>query len=97
VVRSKAFSSRSWWLVGIYDSPAQCGLTVHLNIFLGAAGTGRTTFVNTLCESEVLEHKPIDGPETANVEAVLRIRPVNVGEFVVRLILHPNCISHEWF
>jgi len=45
---------------------------------VGAAGTGRTTFVNTLCESEVLAHKIIDGPETANVEAVLSIKPVNV-------------------
>lgn len=44
---------------------------------VGAAGTGRTTFVNTLCNTEVLAHKVIDGPETANVEAVLSIKPVN--------------------
>jgi cell division control protein 11 len=39
--------------------------------------------VNTLCESEVLAHKIIDGPETANIEAVLSIKPVNIGEFVL--------------
>ena len=49
---------------------------------VGAAGTGRTTFVNTLCEAEVLQHKIIEGPETANMEAVLSIKPVNIGGFV---------------
>ena len=46
---------------------------------LGASGTGRTTFVNTLCESEVLGHKVSDSPETAHVEEGIRIKPVNVG------------------
>ena len=46
---------------------------------LGASGTGRTTFVNTLCESEVLSHKVSDSPETAHVEEGIRIKPVNVG------------------
>ena len=46
----------------------------------GASGTGRTTFVNTLCESEVLSHKGSDSPETAHVEEGIRIKPVNVGE-----------------
>ncbi|KAF9462473.1 Septin-domain-containing protein [Collybia nuda] len=45
---------------------------------VGASGTGRTTFVNTLCESEVLEHKVIDSPETANVEEGITIKPANV-------------------
>ena len=45
----------------------------------GASGTGRTTFVNTLCESEVLAHKVCDSPETAHVEEGIRIKPVNVG------------------
>ncbi|KAI0004085.1 septin [Russula compacta] len=31
-------------------------------VLLGASGTGRTTFVNTLCESEVLSHKVCDSP-----------------------------------
>jgi cell division control protein 11 len=48
-------------------------------LFLGASGTGRTTFVNTLCESEVLGHKVSDSPETAHVEEGIRIKPVNVG------------------
>jgi septin family protein len=46
---------------------------------LGASGTGRTTFVNTLCESEVLQHKVSDNPETAHVEEGIRIKPANVG------------------
>lgn len=45
----------------------------------GASGTGRTTFVNTLCESEVLPHKISDNPDTAHVEEGIRIKPVNVG------------------
>ncbi|KAH9081822.1 septin [Lactarius deliciosus] len=45
---------------------------------VGASGTGRTTFVNTLCESEVLSHKVSDSPETAHVEEGIRIKPVNV-------------------
>jgi len=45
---------------------------------VGASGTGRTTFVNTLCESEVLSHKVADNPETAHVEEGIRIKPVNV-------------------
>jgi hypothetical protein len=48
--------------------------------FLGAAGTGRTTFVNTLCDSEVLSHKVYDNPETANVEEQLTIKSHTVGE-----------------
>ncbi|KAG5349849.1 hypothetical protein C0989_001612 [Termitomyces sp. Mn162] len=44
----------------------------------GASGTGRTTFVNTLCESEVLPHKISDNPDTAHVEEGIKIKPVNV-------------------
>ena len=47
--------------------------------FTGASGTGRTTFVNTLCESDVLAHKQADSPETAHIEEGIRIKPVNVG------------------
>ncbi|KIK69288.1 hypothetical protein GYMLUDRAFT_35357 [Collybiopsis luxurians FD-317 M1] len=45
---------------------------------VGASGTGRTTFVNTLCESDVLAHKQCDDPATAGVEAGVSIKPVNV-------------------
>lgn len=45
----------------------------------GASGTGRTTFVNTLCESEVLQHKVCDSPDTAHLEEGIKIKPVNVG------------------
>ncbi|KIJ45478.1 hypothetical protein M422DRAFT_250798 [Sphaerobolus stellatus SS14] len=45
---------------------------------VGASGTGRTTFVNTLCESEVLTHKASDNADAAHVEEGIRIKPVNV-------------------
>ncbi|KAJ6604389.1 septin [Mycena vulgaris] len=45
---------------------------------VGASGTGRTTFVNTLCESEVLVHKVSDSPESAHIEEGIKIKPVNV-------------------
>lgn len=45
----------------------------------GASGTGRTTFVNTLCESIVLEHKVNDNPETAHVEEGIKIKPFTIG------------------
>ncbi|PWN33512.1 Septin 3 [Meira miltonrushii] len=45
---------------------------------VGASGTGKTTFVNTLCESEVIGHKVCDNPETAHIEEGIRIKPVNV-------------------
>lgn len=83
--RSKrAFSSLSWWLVsvqvevlwGVLYSRTYALLSFW---FAGASGTGRTTFVNTLCESEVLAHKVSDNPETAHVEEGIRIKPANVG------------------
>ncbi|EIN13529.1 GTP binding protein [Punctularia strigosozonata HHB-11173 SS5] len=45
---------------------------------VGASGTGRTTFVNTLCESEVLKHKIVDDPSRAHIEEGVKIKPVNV-------------------
>ncbi|KAF8637318.1 hypothetical protein AX16_010846 [Volvariella volvacea WC 439] len=45
---------------------------------VGASGAGRTTFVNTLCDSTVLPHKINDPPEQASAEVGLRIRPVSV-------------------
>lgn len=58
---------------------------------LGASGTGRTTFVNTLCESEVLPHKISDNPETAHVEEGIRIKPANVGEHLQRGVFCASC------
>jgi cell division control protein 11 len=46
---------------------------------VGASGTGKTTFVNTLCAKPVLEHKEADDPENAHVEHGVRIKPVTVG------------------
>jgi len=46
----------------------------------GASGTGRTTFVNTLCEQKVLpaKLKPEVAPEEAHVEQGVTIEPVSV-------------------
>jgi hypothetical protein len=45
----------------------------------GASGTGRTTFVNTLCGKKVLEHKESDDPTVAHVEEGVKIQPIQVG------------------
>ncbi|KAJ2960079.1 hypothetical protein NQZ79_g4468 [Umbelopsis isabellina] len=44
----------------------------------GASGTGRTTFVNTLCDSGVLPKKVSDNAEEAHNEAGIKIKPVSV-------------------
>ncbi|KAF8629217.1 hypothetical protein AX17_005801 [Amanita inopinata Kibby_2008] len=45
---------------------------------VGASGTGRTTFVNTLCEAAILGHKVCDNSENAHLEEGIRIKPVTV-------------------
>ncbi|KAL8670438.1 MAG: hypothetical protein Q9168_005019 [Polycauliona sp. 1 TL-2023] len=44
----------------------------------GASGTGRTTFVNTLCGKRVLQGKDADDPSNAHIEEGVRIKPVTV-------------------
>ncbi|KAK3331251.1 Septin-domain-containing protein [Apodospora peruviana] len=44
----------------------------------GASGTGRTTFVNTLCGKSVLTHKESDDPTIAHVEEGVKIKPITV-------------------
>ncbi|KAF6826390.1 Septin-like protein [Colletotrichum plurivorum] len=44
----------------------------------GASGTGRTTFVNTLCGKSVLGHKDSDDPNSASVEDGVKIKPITV-------------------
>ncbi|KAL2822189.1 Septin-domain-containing protein [Aspergillus cavernicola] len=44
----------------------------------GASGTGRTTFVNTLCGKQVLESKDADDAANAHIEEGVRIKPVTV-------------------
>ena len=46
----------------------------------GASGTGRTTFVNTLCGKRVLQGKDADDPEGAHIEEGVRIKPITVGQ-----------------
>lgn len=48
--------------------------------YTGASGTGRTTFVNTLCDSNVLSKKICDNPEEAHNEEGILIKPVSVGK-----------------
>jgi cell division control protein 11 len=67
------------------------GLTFTLMV-VGSSGTGKTTFVNTLCAKPVLEHKEADDPEHAHVEHGVRIKPVTVGTsftFILILIFRP--------
>jgi len=76
-IRLRAFSSPSWWSVCIwflFDIP-----NGHECWTLGASGTGRTTFVNTLCDTNLIPHKVCDSPETAHQEESIKIRPVDVG------------------
>lgn len=65
-------------VVGVF-SPFSFAFSLLNRPCAGASGTGRTTFVNTLCESEVLPHKISDDPASAHVEEGIRIKPVNVG------------------
>ena len=58
----------------------------------GASGTGRTTFVNTLCESDVLPHKVIESPEEAHIEAGIKIKPANVGQWFLNHSTSPTRI-----
>ncbi|CUS07391.1 unnamed protein product [Tuber aestivum] len=44
----------------------------------GASGTGRTTFVNTLCGKKVLQSKDSDDSANAHVEEGVRIKPATV-------------------
>lgn len=44
----------------------------------GASGTGRTTFVNTLCGKKVLRGKDSDDASNAHLEEGVRIKPVTV-------------------
>ncbi|RMJ27380.1 hypothetical protein PHISP_01760 [Aspergillus sp. HF37] len=44
----------------------------------GASGTGRTTFVNTLCGKQVLEGKDADDAANAHLEEGVHIKPVTV-------------------
>ncbi|MCJ1231667.1 hypothetical protein MMC12_008346 [Toensbergia leucococca] len=44
----------------------------------GASGTGRTTFVNTLCGQRVLQGKDTDDVSNSHLEEGVRIKPVTV-------------------
>ena len=61
----------------------------------GQSGTGRTTFVNTLCDSEVLTHKEVPAPELAHQEDGIKIKPVNVGKYTHPSELPADGTDHE--
>merc|ERR1712000_731936 len=44
----------------------------------GASGTGRTTFVNTLCGKSVLQHKDTDDAADAHIEDGVKIKPITI-------------------
>lgn len=54
-------------------------ISIRFLLYLGQSGTGRTTFVNTLCESEVISHREATSAELAHVEDGIKIKPVTVG------------------
>lgn len=52
---------------------------VQLTVMVvGASGSGRTTFVNTLCDSTVSPHREPQAPQQANIEQGIKIKPMNV-------------------
>ncbi|KNC97471.1 uncharacterized protein SPPG_07388 [Spizellomyces punctatus DAOM BR117] len=53
------------------------GLTFTVMI-VGASGLGKSTFVNTLCESPVFPKKDYSNPEKAAIERTVAITPVTV-------------------
>lgn len=59
--------------------------------------TGRTTFVNTLCGKDVLQHKDSDDATDAHVEDGVKIKPVTVGAWrlLPALGAHPPADTTE--
>ena len=49
---------------------------MNLSLMLGS---GRTTFVNTLCGKRVLQGKDADDAANAHLEEGVRIKPITVG------------------
>jgi cell division control protein 11 len=80
-------------VVGVFTV---CPCTVAtLNTLLGASGSGRTTFVNTLCESDVLPHKVCDAPEEAHLEERVKIQPATVGMSVLAATKRLSNVSSQ--
>jgi len=48
--------------------------------FTGASGLGRTTFINTLCDADVVPKRECDEPEMAHIEEGIKIKPYSVGK-----------------
>ncbi|KAG0038331.1 hypothetical protein BG000_005969 [Podila horticola] len=45
---------------------------------VGASGLGRTTFINTLCDADVVPKRECDEPEMAHIEEGIKIKPYSV-------------------
>lgn len=58
---------------------SRLGRTSPLTCLLARVLLGRTTFVNTLCNKEVLPHKESDDASSAHVEEGVKIKPITVG------------------
>lgn len=46
----------------------------------GSTGTGKSTFINTLCDSKVFSSRIIEDPEQASIEKTISIEPKTVGD-----------------
>ncbi|KAJ2996310.1 hypothetical protein HDV02_006631 [Globomyces sp. JEL0801] len=62
---------------GVRRKNQKRGLTFTLMV-AGASGSGKTTFLNTLCESQVLPHRDIPDAKAAAMEKTVDIVPTTV-------------------
>jgi septin family protein len=53
--------------------------TTHNDETLGASGTGKTTFLNTLCEHAVLPPRTVPTPSEAAIDKQVVISPTTIG------------------
>ncbi len=64
------------------DIADRCKLSFTLMV-VGASGSGRKTFVNTLCNRTVVEESEHDDDYTnAHVEHPVQLKPVTVGMLI---------------
>lgn len=84
--RSRASNSPLWSLVRLLSQFKEDLARPDPFCSKGASGTGRTTFVNTLCEADVLAHKESEPPESAHMEQRIKIKPATVGKYCEDLL-----------
>lgn len=71
-----------------------------LLLIAGASGLGRTTFINTLCDADVVPKRECDEPEMAHIEEGIKIKPYTVGmlsqSLVVLVIILQRRGANSW-